>query len=117
MDTAFARVDGEPTIVAGPPIGGRGTEWSGCEWPLSACGGPSSPSEEDAYASIPGGRLADTTSGASLSEPESVSASEPKGDDAAIDADCTLNRGSVSFFAGAGDGDGWARAWDWWKWD
>jgi hypothetical protein len=83
VDTAFARVDGEPTIVAGPLIGGRGTEWSGC-------GGSSSTSEEEAYASIPGGRLADRTSGASLSEPESVSASEPRGDNAAIDADCTL---------------------------
>ena len=74
-------------------------------WSLTACGFSSSPSEDDPYATIPGGRLADITSGAASSSSQS-SSSEPRCDDASTSlADGALGRlsgreSSVSFKAG-----------------
>jgi hypothetical protein len=94
MDSAFAGVGCGPAVVARPLSPEEdGLAGSGREWVLTACGGSSSASDDDAYASIPGGRLADNTSGASSSNPESESesASEPKYDDCTIGARCALD--------------------------
>jgi hypothetical protein len=93
MDCAFASVDCGPTAV-GSMLGEGGMVGLGCGWSLTACGcGCSgSASEEDPYASIPGGRrLEDTSSGApSSSSMDPKSRSEP---------------GCVTmFFAGGGPG-------------
>ena len=105
VDSAFAGVDCGPTAVVSPLSQEEGgSAGSDREWVLTVCGGSSS-SDDDAYASIPGGRLADITSGASSPEPESESTSEPKRDTSTIDARCALDRGSVSL--AVGNGDGW----------
>ena len=93
-DSAFARVDCGPAMVVRTLSPGEGElGGSGREWVSTACGGSSSASDDDAYASIPGGRLADNTSGISSSDPESESefASEPKCDDCTIGARCALD--------------------------
>jgi hypothetical protein len=77
---------------------------SGCEWRLGDCESSGSSSDDDAYASIPAGRLADTTSGPSLSDPESESTSDPKCDGDTIDAGrATLCHESV-LAGSSGDG-------------
>jgi len=111
-DSAFGRLDcwlaetasgalREEDVMVGPG------------WSLTACGFSSSESEDDPYATIPGGRLADITSGAALSSSSSPLSSpslssEPRCDAASASAplaDSALGtlggRGSsVSFTAG-----------------
>jgi hypothetical protein len=109
---AFARVDGGPAAVTGPLPGDFGMVDSGCVWRFADCKSSGSQSDDDgAYVSVPGGRLADTSSGASLSDLESESASGLKCDDATIDGGSTLSLESVSFAIGSDDD--WDRDWDW----
>jgi hypothetical protein len=97
-DSAFARVDSWP---AAGPLGkedGMVGPGPGCEWLFTVFGFSSgSASEDDPYASIPGGRLADTTSGA-----PSSSSSELKCDLFGGAPDTLGGRGgsSVSFTVG-----------------
>jgi hypothetical protein len=104
MDSTLAGVDSGSAVVARPQLPEEGLAGSDREWVLTACGDSSSASDDDAYASIPCGRLADSTSGASSSDPESESASEPKRDNSTIDARCALDRGSVPLDVGSVDG-------------
>ena len=109
MDPAFVTVGSGLGSVAGPLPGEAAVVDSGREQRLADCesSGSCSSSDDDPYVSILSGRLADITSGASLSDPGSESASEPRCDNATIDAGCTVGRGSVPFAVGSG------RDWDW----
>jgi len=111
MGPAFARVDGGPAAVTGPLPGEFGMVDSSCVWRFADCKRSGSSSDDDAYASIPGGRLADTSSGASLSDLEFESASGLECDDATIDGGSTLSLESVSFAIAIGNDDD--RDWDW----
>jgi hypothetical protein len=110
MGPAFARVDGGPAAVTGPLPGEFGMVDSDCVW-WFADRKRSGSSSDDAYASIPGGRLADTSSGPSLSDLESESASGLKCDDAVIDGGRTLSLESVSLAIAIGNDDD--QDWDW----
>ena len=111
MGPTFARADGGPAAATGTLPWGFDLVDSGCVRRFADCKSSGSSSDDDAYASIPGGRLADTSSGASLSDLESESASGLKRDDATIDGGSTLSLESVSFAIAIGNGDDWD--WDW----